>query len=170
MDDKTWLLLLNARLRLTDCRLRLMMDSWEESKHKRDEKGRFAEVEHEGTVCGKWKAILGFSNSGVDKPVYHPVTTSKGHDKYHEKHAKDMGLTMKQWKQEACNLLNDEEKESYLDWYTPSTGIFRRFDMNTYRLVAGTDFGTINTYFPLEKSRIKAYLPDKYIEYLNKKR
>ncbi len=126
-----------------------ILDGWNESKHKRDKKGRFAEVDNKGVVCGKWEAILGFKNSPVDKPVYHPITTSKGHDRSHERHAKEMGITMKQWKQEACDLLNDKEKETYLDWYIPETGTFRRFDMNTYRLVAGTDFGTINTYFEL---------------------
>lgn len=147
-----------------------ILDGWNESKHKRDKKGRFAEMDHEGIVCGKWKAILGFKNSPVETPVYHLITTSKGHDRSHERHAKEMGITMKQWKQEACSLLNDEEKETYLDWYTPDTGVFRRFDMNAYRLVAGTDFGTINTYFELDKSKLKAYLPDKYLEHINKKR
>ena len=33
----------NTRLRLTDCRLRLMMDAWEESKHPRRKDGKFGE-------------------------------------------------------------------------------------------------------------------------------
>lgn len=38
---KTQLMLLGTRIRLTGCRLRLMMDAWEESDHPRDEDGKF---------------------------------------------------------------------------------------------------------------------------------
>ncbi|MBR2216404.1 MAG: hypothetical protein IJ849_11720 [Selenomonadaceae bacterium] len=43
MSKNIMTMLLNTRLRLTDCRLRLMMDAWEESKHPRRKDGRFGE-------------------------------------------------------------------------------------------------------------------------------
>ena len=41
MTRQTKMLLIDARLRLTNCRLRFILDAWEESKHPRDKDGKF---------------------------------------------------------------------------------------------------------------------------------
>ncbi len=82
---------------------------------------------------------------------------------HHEKHARDMGLSLKAWKQEAADLLNAEAAPAYLDWYQPDVKVFRRYNLRTGRLVSGTNEGEIKTYFDLEKARIKIYLPKEYL-------
>ncbi|MBE6097388.1 MAG: hypothetical protein K6E80_03695 [Schwartzia sp.] len=118
-----------------------------------------------GTGNGAVKVILGFDDS---KPEFIAETTSKAHDSYHERHAIEMGLNLKQWKKAAADLLNDVEKEQYLDWYEPGRGVFRRYDVVSKRLAAGTEEGTINTYFIMSAAKLKFYLPNEYLELFNK--
>ncbi len=119
-----------------------------------------------GIGKGAVGVILGF---GSDKPEFAAETTTKGHDSYHERHAKDMGLNLRQWKQAAADLLNDEAKEQYLDWYDPKREIYRRYDKVSRRMAAGTRDGTINTYFIMTHARMKYYLPKEYLEVLGEK-
>ena len=115
-------------------------------------------IEQIGIVNGKTKVILGFGS--VEKPTFYAETTSKGHDKRHKKHADDMGITFKQWLNEAADLLNAYAGEDYLDWYEPGDRLFYRFDTKKSRIVIGTENQSINTYFALPKSSYKNYLPD----------
>ena len=158
--------LLNARLRLTDCRLRLILDSrkWEEYRHKRNAKGEFMDMGRIGTVGTGKDAVevqLGFP---ADKPKFYPETATKGHDRHHQKHADEMGITFKEWKRRAAALLNADASDDFLDWYDDEKSTFCRYEKTTQRIVFGTADGTINTYFQVDKHRLRWIMP---IEYLN---
>ncbi|MBQ7516056.1 MAG: hypothetical protein IJS96_07205 [Schwartzia sp.] len=113
-----------------------------------------------GVGKGAVKVCLGFP---ANKPVFSPETATKGHDTHHERHARNMGLTLKEWKQEAADLLNAEPAPAYLDWYQPDIKVFRRYDLRTGRLVSGTNEGEVKTYFDLDKSKRRIYLPKEYL-------
>lgn len=87
MNDKTWLLLLNARLSLTGCRLRLMMDSWEESKHPRDADGKFASVSATGAnifvkrgFANKQKLMNHWKNGRTHREEFPEIRTAKEYE------------------------------------------------------------------------------------------
>ena len=54
----------------------------------------------------------------VDAPTFYPQTHTKGHDKRHIKHAKEMGVTFKTWLKEASNTLNSGDRE-IVKWLLP---------------------------------------------------
>jgi len=142
--------------------------SFNKSKHPKGEDGRF--VYTTGTVGdgkGAVEVNLGF---GSEKPEFVAEMTHKRRDKNHKKHATDMGLNFRQWKQEAAILLNDEHREYYKDWEIPDDDTFNRFNTKTGRLAVGDKNGTINTYFKPEKSKLKYYLPKEYLEETEKKK
>ena len=158
--------LLRTRIRLTNCRLRFIMDKWEEGKHKRDRKGQFAEMNESrkgtvGTGKGAVEVQLGFD--GVEKPRFYPTTATKGHDRHHQDHADEMGLTLKQWKQQAAKLLNAVAEEDFIDWYIPDDETFNRFNKRNSVLAVGSSEGAIHTYFILQKSKYKFFIPNEYI-------
>lgn len=167
---------------------RITADEWDETKHPRRKDGKFGrDVKNNsqshggrdiiqamktktGTVGegkGAVEVNLGF---GDGKPDFSAMTTNTGHDSYHERHAVEMGLNFRQWKQSAADLLNDEPREIYRDWENPDDDSFNRFDMRTSRLAVGDKGGTINTYFILEKRKYKYYLPKEYLEEIRKKK
>ena len=138
------------------------------SEHPQGEDGRF--VYKTGTVGegkGAVEVILGFES---DKPEFISETSHKRHDAKHAKHAKEMGLNLRQWKQEAASLLNDDRREHYKDWENQNDDTFNRFNKKTGRLAVGDVSGTINTYFYLEKRKLKYYLPKEYLEEIEKKK
>lgn len=145
-----------------------------------DERGRFTFARGNGTMRGmeKRKGMVGEGKGAVEvnlgfgdnKPDFFAETTNKGHDEYHGRHAADMGLNFRQWKQSAADLLNDDPRENYRDWENLDDDSFNRFDMRTRRLVVGDKEGTINTYFILEKRKYKYYLPKEYLEEIQKKK
>ncbi len=105
--------------------------------------------------------LLAFPNS---KPEFTAETMTKGHNAYHEKHAREMGLNFRQWKEAASALLNDEARESYLDWYNEKENKYYRYEKKTARLAVGTQNGSISTFFILQKALRKYYLPNEYLE------
>lgn len=135
---------------------------WNESDHPRRKDGKFGTGGRTSTA-GKKSVRLGFDET---KPTFIPETTTKGHDKHHEKHAKEMHLTMKQWKQEAAALLNAKPSKDFLDWYNEDDETFCRYNKKTGRLVVGDPGGTINTYFDLKKKNIPTYIPKAYLDEL----
>lgn len=127
--------------------------------YKRDENGRFATTNKTGDVRGR-KVTIGHPSS---KPDFVPEMTTKVHDKHHKKHAAEMGISFKEWKRQAADLLNQAPSENFLDWYDDDER-FYRFDTKTSRLVVGDAGGTINTYFSLDKRKFKYYIPDTLLD------
>ena len=64
----------------------------------------------------------------------------------------------------ASALLNDEARESYLDWYNEKENKYYRYEKKTARLAVGTQNGSISTFFILQKALRKYYLPNEYLE------
>lgn len=133
--------------------------AWREEDHPRQPDGKFGRGSGEIARIGRKSVLLGFDEF---KPTYYAQTATPKHDKHHEKHAKEMGITMKQWKQQAADLLNAEPCEDYLDWRNDK-GEYCRYDRKTKRLVVGNSFGEIKTHFYLDKRDFPNYIPDKLL-------
>ena len=124
-----------------------------------------------GTVGeGKYAIIVQLGFESTAKPLFYAETASKGHDKHHEKHAAEMGISFKEWRKKACDLLNAEPCDYYLDWYIPGAERFFRYDLRTSSLVVGDTNGNIKTYFKLRKELIPDYIPQEYLAQLRKKK
>ena len=119
-----------------------------------------------GTIGTGKGAVVVNLEFGSDKPDFSAVTATKGHDEHHAKHAAEMGLNLRQWKQEAADLLNAEACENFYDWSIPAVEKFFRYDVTTSRLAVGDRNGNIKTYFILSKSARKQYLPKEYLAIL----
>lgn len=134
-----------------------------ESGHNRNDSGEY--TYKSGTVYGGKEVVLGFPED--EKPErFFPETASGAHDKYHAKHAKDMGITMKQWLQDAAAVLNSQKDEHFFDWYNREEKKFYRYEKSTARLAIGTKSGLISTFFVLQKKHRKIYLPKEYLDIL----
>lgn len=121
-----------------------------------------------GTEKGAVEVILGF---GSDKPEFYPMTATRSHDEHHARHAADMGLTLKAWKQRAADILNAKaDGKKYLDWYNGKVGKYYRYDIKSQCLAIGDADGSITTFFKLEKSKRRWYMPKEYIDILEEKR
>lgn len=149
----------------------LILDGWNESKHKRDKKGRFAEMEEGkmGTVGSGKGAIHVQLGWGSNRPVFSSDTASKGHDRHHQGHADEMGISLKEWKRRAADLLNAPESNDFLDWYCEETESYSRFNQRDNTLAVEKQNGDIKTYFILQKSRQKFFLPQEYLEKMRRK-
>ena len=69
---------------------------------------------------------------------------------------------MKAWKRQAAELLNANPSDDYLDWVNED-GECSRYDLRSQRLVVGNASGMIKTYFLLDKSRLKYFIPEKLL-------
>ena len=98
----------------------------------------------------------------VDAPTFYPETNTKGHDKHHMEHAKEMGLTFKGWLKEASDTLNSHDKK-IVKWM--DAGFYIAFNTEKVRYAVGAPNGTIRTYFILHKSRRKHYIPKEISEH-----
>lgn len=141
-------------------------------KNRESERGGISGMENMrigtvGTGKGAVPVQLGF---GKDKPVFYPVTAVKGHDEHHAVHAREMSLSLQEWKREAANLLNAKASENFMDWHFPVIGKFIRYDRNTNRIAIGDRNGNIRTFFILKKSARSKYLPREYLAILNTKK
>ena len=98
----------------------------------------------------------------VDAPTFYPQTYTRGHDKHHMKHAKEMGLTFKEWLKGASDTLNSGDKDivKWMDdcWYMA-------LNTKNNRLAVGTVDGEVKTYFILEKNRRRRYIPKAIEDY-----
>ena len=87
MDRATELILIDTRLRLTDCRLRLILDAWNESKHPRDEDGKFASVSATGAntfvkrgFANKQKLMNHWKNGRTHREEFPEIKTAKEYE------------------------------------------------------------------------------------------
>lgn len=84
---KTQIILLGTRIRLTGCRLRLMMDAWKESEHPRDEDGKFAAVSAIGAnkfvkrgFANKQKLMNHWKNGRTHREEFPEIKTAKEYE------------------------------------------------------------------------------------------
>lgn len=99
----------------------------------------------------------------VDAPTFYPETHTKGHDKHHMEHAKEMGLTFKEWLKEASDTLNSEDRE-IVKWMLPRK--YYAFNKRKNKLAVGFVDGSICTYFILHKNRRRYYIPQEIDDHL----
>lgn len=156
---------------LTSDKSTYILDGKKRTYYKRDKKGRFAEVEEGqvgtvGTGKGAVNVRLGW---GDNRPIFTADTASKDHDRHHQGHADEMGISFKEWKRRAADLLNAPESDDFLDWYSEEDETYKRFNKRDNTLVVGNRDGDVLTYFILQKARKKFFLPQEYLEKLQRK-
>lgn len=105
---------------------------------------------------------------GKQKPKFYPETATRQHDKHHEEHAKEMGITFAQWKQEAADILNEKSNNKYFDWRSPKLQRYYRLNKQNLKLVVGNADGMINTYYVVKRNNLAIYLPKEIVEKLKK--
>ncbi len=105
---------------------------------------------------------------GKQKLKFYLETATKQHDKHHEKHAKEMGITFAQWKQEAADILNEKSNNKYFDWRFPKLQRYYRLNKQNLKLVVGNADGMINTYYVVKRNNLAIYLPKEIVEKLKK--
>lgn len=76
----------------------------------------------------------------VDAPTFYPETNTKGHDKHHMEHAKEMGLTFKGWLKEASDTLNSHDKK-IVKWM--DAGFYIAFNTEKVRYAVGPLMGQL---------------------------
>ena len=106
---------------------------------------------------------------GSNRPVFSADTASKGHDRHHQSHADEMGISFKEWKRRAAAQLNAPDREDFLDWYDEKTESYSRFNQRDDTLAVRKQNGDVKTYFILQKSRQKFFLPQEYLEKISRK-
>lgn len=102
----------------------------------------------------------------VDAPKFYPQTHTKGHDKHHLEHAKEMGLTFKEWLNEAAELLNSYDN-GIIKW--KYKGKYYGLDKQNNKIAVGNIDGEIYTYFILAKNKMRYYIPDEVVAYYHLK-
>lgn len=80
-----------------------------------------------------------------------------------------MGISFKEWKQRAAKLLNSPESEDFIDWYNEEDETYNRFSKRDGTLAVGNQNGDVRTYFYLQKSKRKFFLPQECLEQVDKK-
>ena len=124
-----------------------------------------------GTVrMGKNELLVHLGFDPASKPLFHPNTASQGHDEHHKEHADEMGISLKQWKKQASDLLNALPCDDFYDWYSPERQRFFRYDLRTKCLAVGDFDGNIKTYFKLKNDAVARYVPQEYLAMLKKKK
>lgn len=98
----------------------------------------------------------------VDAPTFYPQTHTKGHDKRHIKHAKEMGVTFKEWLNEAAELLNSRDNGT-IKW--ECKGKYYGLDKQNNKIAVGNKEGGIYTYFIFAKNKMRYYIPDEVVAY-----
>ena len=85
--NKIQIMLLGTRIRLTDCRLRLILDAWKESDHPRDEDGKFATVSATGAntfvkrgFANKQKLMNHWKNGRTHQEEFPEIKTAKEYE------------------------------------------------------------------------------------------
>lgn len=160
-------------------------DAWEESKHSRGgnpkNRGQFSKSSgskskenlsnggaknqlNDHPLTSKFRGHDVIIGHGNDKPHFWPETMTKGHDKHHEEHSREMGISLKQWKEDAAAILNEGASDRFIDWYDSKDKLYYRFVKKNHRLVVGSPSGTFKTYFIVTKRKLRNYLPAGYID------
>lgn len=151
------------------------IDHWITSKKQRipvkigeTNKEAFQRFVGEQKTTSKVKNTTVLLGHGNNKPHFYPETTTASHDKHHEEHAKEMGLTKKQWREKASAILNDDVQPGYLDWRNKEETKFFRFTVKDSTLAVGAKNGSFTTFFILRKSLYRNYLPEIYLARVKK--
>lgn len=119
-----------------------------ESEHKRDERGRFAEMNT--SELKKQQEILIDGIPPVEY-AYGFASKEKLSTKHHQDHAKEMGLNSKEYEKVACDFFNEGEGDLY---YSERRKRFYRYDRKTKRMVASSD-GIIHTFMLVSEKKFE---------------
>lgn len=136
--------------------------AWKEENHPRKLNGQFGKGGKTSEIYNRPVTI----GHGDKKPTFYPTTNTKFHDKHHIKHAAEMNMNLREWKEAAAELLNRADNKNLFDWKEYDGKLYARYDKMTGYIVYGSDEGEIFTYFKLEKSQWKKYIPQKFIDRL----
>ena len=121
------------------------MAEWDESKHKRDRAGRFAEQEEKRQSLEKVHNSDLASGTGTQGQV--PVTKAVGFNrsktKHHQRHAAEMGLNEREYIQQSISFFNSNDGQLY---FSERRERFYKYDTITQRLVVVSMDGIVHTY------------------------
>ena len=118
-----------------------------ESEHKRDERGRFAEME---TSVLKKQQMIELDDSQMPTPetAYGFANKERKNTKHHREHAKEMGFkNQDDYEREACRFFNSSEGMLY---YSERRDRFYRYDEKKGRYVTSS-YGIVHTFMNITK-------------------
>ena len=121
------------------------MAEWDESKHKRDRAGRFAEQEEKGQSLEKVYNSDLASGTGTQGqvPVPKAVGFNRSKTKHHQRHATEMGLNEREYIQQSISFFNSNDGQLY---FSERRERFYKYDTITQRLVVVSMDGIVHTY------------------------
>lgn len=127
------------------------MKTFDESKHRRDDLGRFAKME---TSALKKQQIIELDEPQVPalEPAYGFADKERKNTKDHKAHAKEMGFkNQDDYEREACRFFNSSEGVLY---YSERRKRFYRYDEKKGRYVTSS-YGIIHTFMNVTKKKFK---------------
>ena len=121
------------------------MAEWDESKHKRDRAGRFAEQEEKRQSLEKVYNSDLASGTGTQGqvPVPKAVGFNRSKTKHHQRHAAEMGLNEREYIQQSISFFNCNDGQLY---FSERREGFYKYDTITQRLVVVSMDGIVHTY------------------------
>ena len=121
------------------------MAEWDESKHKRDRAGRFAEQEEKRQSLEKVYNSDLASGTGTQGqvPVPKAVGFNRSKTKHHQRHAAEMGLNEREYIQQSISFFNSNDGQLY---FSERRERFYKYDTITQRLVVVSIDGIVHTY------------------------
>lgn len=121
------------------------MAEWDESKHKRDRAGRFAEQEEKRQSLEKVYNSDLASGTGTQGqvPVPKAVGFNRSKTKHHQRHAAEMGLNEREYIQQSISFFNSNDGQLY---FSERRERFYKYDTITQRLVVVSMDGIVHTY------------------------
>ena len=121
------------------------MAEWDESKHKRDRAGRFAEQEEKRQSLEKVYNSDLASGTGTQGqvPVPKAVGFNRSKTKHHQRHAAEMGLNEREYIQQSISFFNGNTGQLY---FSERHERFYKYDTITQRLVVVSMDGIVHTY------------------------
>ena len=121
------------------------MVEWDESKHKRDRAGRFAEQEEKRQSLEKVYNSDLASGTGTQGqvPVPKAVGFNRSKTKHHQRHAAEMGLNEREYIQQSISFFNGNAGQLY---FSERRERFYKYDTITQRLVVVSMDGIVHTY------------------------
>ena len=128
-----------------------MANRFVESKHKRDELGRFAEMDTSELKKRQAKELKGGNNLHSEK-AHGFADKERKNTKNHIAHAKEMGFkNQDEYEKAACDFFNEGEGDLY---YRERRKRFYRYDRKTKRMVASSD-GIIHTFMLVSEKKFE---------------
>lgn len=125
------------------------MAEWDESKHKRDRAGRFAEQEEKRQSLEKVYNSDLASGTGTQGqvPVPKAVGFNRSKTKHHQRHAAEMGLNEKEYIKRAIEFFNST---SGILYYSHKENKFYRYDKKSMLYVVCMPNGILNTFYSVK--------------------